>query len=150
MTDEFEPWLGRIGDRGRGGERLFKRKLRQAAARLGRLPGKTRFTGAGLWRGGASARALEMRGQRLPGYRMRRVIVKTHIRERRKAAAPAPSEPISATSSATAWNAAVQAANSMAGRAPCRMRTGSPRAAKRTGINSASSCRRKTLAAWVT
>ena len=79
MTDEFEPWLGRIGDRGRGGERLFKQKFRQAAARLGRLPGKTRFTGAGIGRGGASARAFEMRGQRMPAYRMQRVIVKTHI-----------------------------------------------------------------------
>jgi type IV secretory pathway VirD2 relaxase len=79
MTDKFEPWLGRIGDRARVDERLFRQKARKAEARLGRPPGKTRFTGAALGRGGASARALEMRGQRLPAYRMRRVIVKTHI-----------------------------------------------------------------------
>lgn len=79
MTDDFTPRLGRIRDRGRGGDLRFAQQLKKAAARLGRPPGKTRFTGAGLGRGGASARALETRGQHLPGYRMRRVIVKTHI-----------------------------------------------------------------------
>lgn len=79
MTDDFKPRLGRLGDRGRGGTSRYSKQVRQAAARLGRKAGKARFTGAGLGRGGASARALEMRGQRLPGFRMRRVIVKTHV-----------------------------------------------------------------------
>lgn len=79
MTDKFEPWLGRIGDRGRVDERLYRQKARKAEAFLGRVRAKTRFTGVGLGRGGASARALEIRGQRMPAYRMRRVIVKTHI-----------------------------------------------------------------------
>lgn len=79
MTDEFTPRLGRLRDRGRGGDLRFAQQLKKAAARLGRPPGKTRFSGAGLGRGGASARALEMRGRRLANFRMRRVIVKTHI-----------------------------------------------------------------------
>jgi type IV secretory pathway VirD2 relaxase len=58
MTDKFEPWLGRIGDRGRVDERLFRQKARKAEAFLGRVRAKTRFTGAALGRGGASARAL--------------------------------------------------------------------------------------------
>lgn len=79
MTDDFTPRLGRLGDRGRGGAQRYSKQVRQAAARLGRKAGKARFSGAGLGRGGASARALEMRGQRLPAFRMRRVIVKTHV-----------------------------------------------------------------------
>lgn len=79
MTDDFKPRLGRLGDRGRGGTSRYSKQVRQVAARLGRSAGKARFTGAGLGRGGASARALEMRGQRLPAFRMRRVIVKTHV-----------------------------------------------------------------------
>jgi type IV secretory pathway VirD2 relaxase len=79
MTDEFTPRLGRLGDRGRGGTSRYSKQVRQAVARLGRRAGKARFSGAGLGRGGASARALEMRGQRLPAFRMRRVIVKTHV-----------------------------------------------------------------------
>ncbi|OZB15487.1 MAG: hypothetical protein B7X53_11335 [Hyphomonas sp. 34-62-18] len=79
MTDDFTPRLGRLGDRGRSGEQRFSKQVRRAAARLGRKAGKARFTGAGLGRGGASARALEMRGQRMPPFRIRRVIVKTHV-----------------------------------------------------------------------
>jgi len=79
MTDDFTPRLGRMGDRGRGGTSRYSKQVRQAAARLGRKAGKARFTGAGLGRGGASARALEMRGQRMASFRMRRVIVKTHV-----------------------------------------------------------------------
>lgn len=79
MTDDFTPRLGRLGDRGRGGTSRYSKQVRRAAAKLGRKAGKARFTGAGLGRGGASARALEMRGQRLPAFRMRRVIVKTHV-----------------------------------------------------------------------
>jgi hypothetical protein len=51
MTDEFEPWLGRIGDRGRVDERLYRQKARKAEAFLGRVGAKMRFTGAGLGRG---------------------------------------------------------------------------------------------------
>ncbi|AXE64165.1 hypothetical protein BBF93_07970 [Hyphomonas sp. CACIAM 19H1] len=79
MTDDFKPRLGRLGDRGRSGEQRFSKQVRRAAARLGRKAGKARFSGAGLGRGGASARALEMRGRKLPAFRMRRVIVKTHV-----------------------------------------------------------------------
>lgn len=79
MTDEFTPRLGWLGDRGRGGTSRYSKQVRQAAARLGRKAGKARFSGAGLGRGGASARALEMRGRKLPAFRMRRVIVKTHV-----------------------------------------------------------------------
>lgn len=79
MTDEFTPRLGRIGDRGRKGHRLFKQRMRKAVARLGQRSRKARFKGNGIGRGGASARALEFRGQRLPAFRMRRVIVKTHV-----------------------------------------------------------------------
>ncbi|MBA4228684.1 MAG: conjugal transfer protein TraI [Hyphomonas sp.] len=79
MTDEFTPRLGRLGDRGRGGTSRYSKRVRQAAARLGRKTGKARFSGAGLGRGGASARTLEMRGQRMASFRMRRVIVKTHV-----------------------------------------------------------------------
>ncbi|MBA3070230.1 MAG: DUF3363 domain-containing protein [Hyphomonas sp.] len=79
MTDEFEPRLGRIGDRARRGDQQFAKQLKKAAARLGRKSGKARFSGAGIGRGGASARSIEMRTQRLPRFRMRRVIVKTHV-----------------------------------------------------------------------
>ncbi len=79
MTDEFEPRLGRIGDRARRGDQRFAKQLKKAAARLGRQSGKARFSGAGIGRGGASARSIEMLTQRLPRFRMRRVIVKTHV-----------------------------------------------------------------------
>ncbi len=79
MTDEFEPRLGRIGDRGRKGHLLFKKRARKAEARLGRKSRKARFTGVGIARGGASARSLEFRSQRLPSFRLRRVVVKAHI-----------------------------------------------------------------------
>lgn len=79
MTDDFTPRLGRMGDRGRGGTQRFSKQVKKAAAQLGRKAGKGRFTGARLGRGGASARALEMRGQRMASFRMRRVIVKTHV-----------------------------------------------------------------------
>ena len=79
MTDEFEPRLGRIGDRARRGDQGFAKQLKKASARLGRKTVKVRFSGAGIGRGGASARSIEMRTQRLPRFRMRRVIVKTHV-----------------------------------------------------------------------
>lgn len=79
MTDDLTPRLGRIGDRGRPGGKPFSKRLRQAAARLGRKPAKTVFNGSGIGRGGASARSIEMRGRNLPAHRMRRVIVKVHV-----------------------------------------------------------------------
>lgn len=79
MTDEFTPRLGRIGDRGRRGHLLFKKHARKAEARLGGKTRKVRFTGADIGRGGASARSLEFRSQRLPASRMRRVVVKAHV-----------------------------------------------------------------------
>ncbi|MBA4228756.1 MAG: conjugal transfer protein TraI [Hyphomonas sp.] len=79
MTEDFKPRLGRLGDRGRGGSSRYSKQVRRAAARLGPKAGKARFSGAGLGRGGASARALEMRRPRMPAFRMRRVIVKTHV-----------------------------------------------------------------------
>ncbi len=79
MTDEFTPRLGRIGDRGRKGHLLFKKRARKAEARLGRKSRKARFTDTGIARGGASARSLEFRSQRLPTFRLRRVVVKAHI-----------------------------------------------------------------------
>lgn len=79
MTDEFTPRLGRIGDRARRVDQGFAKQLKKAAARLGRKSGKARFSGAGIGRGGASARSIEMRTQHLPRFRMRRVIVKTHV-----------------------------------------------------------------------
>jgi type IV secretory pathway VirD2 relaxase len=79
MTDEFEPRLGRIGDRGRVGEAWFAKRVRKAAARLGRRSETPGFSGARIGRGGASCRALEMRPPGVPAYRMRRVIVKTYI-----------------------------------------------------------------------
>jgi len=79
MTDEFTPRLGRIGDRGRKGRLLFKTRARKAEARLGRKSANPRFNGAGIGRGGASARSLEIRSQRLPAFRRRRVVVKALI-----------------------------------------------------------------------
>lgn len=79
MSDDFTPRLGRPGDRGRAGAQRFSKQVRRAAARLGPAAGKTRFSGAGLGRGGASARALEMRPRKLPAFRIRRVVVKTYV-----------------------------------------------------------------------
>ncbi|MFN7056873.1 DUF3363 domain-containing protein [Hyphomonas sp.] len=79
MTDEFTPRLGRIGDRGRTSGLLFKKRARKSEARLGRKSQKVQFTGADIGRGGASARSLEVRSQRLPAFRLRRVVVKAHL-----------------------------------------------------------------------
>ncbi|WP_300381086.1 DUF3363 domain-containing protein [Henriciella sp.] len=79
VDDDFTPRLGRIRDRGRGGGKRFSKQLRKATAKLGPARKRRGYTGRRLGRGGAVARQLEFRRQRLAAFRMRRVIVKFHI-----------------------------------------------------------------------
>lgn len=79
MSDEFRPRLGRPGDRGRSAAKRYGARIKRAAKRLAKPKRKTRFTGERIGRGSAAARMAQMRGSPFAKFRMRRVIVKTHI-----------------------------------------------------------------------
>jgi len=81
MSDDvpFTPRLGRPRDLGRAGGRRFSTQLKKAAARLSKSGGRGRFTGAHIGRGSAAGRAASFRRHPFAKFRMRRVIVKTHI-----------------------------------------------------------------------
>lgn len=77
MSEEFPltPRLGRIRDQGRAGSRRARTQILRAAARLRKGPAKPQFTGARIGRG----RAVRFSASTVPGFRMRRVVVKVHI-----------------------------------------------------------------------
>ncbi|MBU2533709.1 MAG: DUF3363 domain-containing protein [Alphaproteobacteria bacterium] len=77
--DDFTPRLGRPGDAGAAGGKRFRQRVAKAAARLAKPAGKPGFTGSRYGRGAVAGRMASVRGQRLPRYRMRRVMVKVHI-----------------------------------------------------------------------
>ena len=79
MNDEFKPRLGRPGDRGRSAAKRYGARIKRAAKRLAKPKRKTRFSGERIGRGSAAARMAQMRGTPFAKFRMRRVIVKTHI-----------------------------------------------------------------------
>jgi len=82
MADEdFELWLGRVGDGGNGGrERFASGVLRSAnlAGRRRRSSGSRRFDGSRIGRGSGVGRLLST-GERFAGRYARRVVVKTSI-----------------------------------------------------------------------
>lgn len=77
--NEFTPRVGRIGDRGRGAFKRYGSRIRKAAAKLSKRKGARAFSGARLARGTAAGRAASFRSHPFAKFRMRRVIVKTHI-----------------------------------------------------------------------
>lgn len=77
--DDFTPRLGRPGDAGAAGGKRFRQRVAKAAARLAKPAGKPGFTGSRYGRGAVAGRMASVRGQRLPRYRMRCVMVKVHI-----------------------------------------------------------------------
>lgn len=81
MSDDvpFTPRLGRPRDLGRAGGKRFSAQLKKAAARLSKSGGRSRFSGAQIGRGSAAGRAASFRRHPFAKFRMRRVIVKTHI-----------------------------------------------------------------------
>lgn len=81
MSDdnEFTPRLGRIGNRGKSAAKRYGARVKKAAACMAKPKSGKRFSGAQIARGTAAGRAASFRRQPLPGFRMRRVIVKTHI-----------------------------------------------------------------------
>jgi len=79
MSDEFKPRLGSPGDRGRSAAKRYGARIKRAAKRLAKPKRKTRFSGERIGRGSAAARMAQMRRSPFAKFRMRRVIVKTHI-----------------------------------------------------------------------
>ncbi|MAW81417.1 MAG: conjugal transfer protein TraI [Parvularcula sp.] len=81
MSDDapFTPRLGKPRDVGRAGGRRFKTQLKRAAARLSQSGSRKAFTGAHIGRGSAAGRAASFRRHPFAKFRMRRVIIKTHI-----------------------------------------------------------------------
>ncbi|MCK5750211.1 MAG: DUF3363 domain-containing protein [Oricola sp.] len=79
MSDEFRPRLGRPGDRGGSAAKRYGARIKRAAKRLAKPKRKTSFSGERLGRGSAAARMAGMRGSPFAKFRMRRVIVKTHL-----------------------------------------------------------------------
>ncbi|WP_428410575.1 DUF3363 domain-containing protein [Hyphococcus sp.] len=79
MSDEFRPRLGRPGDRGGSAAERYGARIKRAAKRIAKPKRKTRFSGERIGRGSAAARMAGMRGSPFAKFRMRRVIVKTHI-----------------------------------------------------------------------
>lgn len=71
----FTPRLGRIGDTGAQGARRLTRKTARTATRLNTSTSKTKFSGARIGKGSA----VRFAHSSIPGFRIRRVIVKTHI-----------------------------------------------------------------------
>lgn len=79
--DDFELWLGRIGDRGRGSGKRFANRIRQAAQLAGGSPARgngRRFDGSRIGRGAGAGRVLSS-GPRVRGRTARRVVVKASI-----------------------------------------------------------------------
>lgn len=79
MTDEFRPRLGRPGDRGGSAAKRYGARIKRAAKRLSKPKRKRRFSGERIGRGSAAARMAGMRRFPFAKFRIRRVIVKTHI-----------------------------------------------------------------------
>lgn len=79
MNDEFKPRLGRPGDRGGAAAKRYGARVKRAARRLAKPKSKRKFSGERIGRGGAAARMAQMRRSPFAKFRMRRVIVKTHI-----------------------------------------------------------------------
>ena len=81
MSDDvpFTPRLGKPRDIGRSGGRRFKKQLKRAAARLSASGARKAFSGAHIGRGSAAGRAASFRRHPFAKFRMRRVIIKTHI-----------------------------------------------------------------------
>ncbi len=77
--NDFTPRLGRIGDRGRSAVKRYGSRVRKAAVKLAKPQGRKGFTGTRLARGTAAGRAASFRSHPFAKFRMRRVIVKTHI-----------------------------------------------------------------------
>ncbi len=77
--NEFTPKVGRIGDKGRGAYKRYGSRVRKAAAKLAKPTTRKAFSGARLARGTAAGRAASFRSHPFAKFRMRRVIVKTHI-----------------------------------------------------------------------
>ena len=75
----FKPRLGKPRDAGAAGGRRFKSQLKRAAARLSKSGVGKGFTGAHIGRGSAAGRAASFRRHPFAKFRMRRVIIKTHI-----------------------------------------------------------------------
>jgi type IV secretory pathway VirD2 relaxase len=79
--DDFELWLGRIGDRGRGSGKRFANRIRQAAQLAGGTRargGARKFDGSRIGRGAGAGRVLSS-GPRSRGATARRVVVKASI-----------------------------------------------------------------------
>ncbi|MDD4616380.1 MAG: relaxase/mobilization nuclease RlxS [Alphaproteobacteria bacterium] len=76
--DEFEPWLGKIGNRGFRTGRRFAHQVIAAINRAGGRIRRTGFTGKRLGRGGTVG-ALLLSRDRFAAFRQRRVIVKGRI-----------------------------------------------------------------------
>jgi len=74
-SDEFTPRLGRIRDRGGA----YGKRLRKALGRSAKRSAKRSFSGAQIGRGSAAGRAAAFRAHPFAKFRMRRVVVKTHI-----------------------------------------------------------------------
>lgn len=81
MAEDYplHPRLGRPGDRGRSAISRYGARVRKAAARTARRASHSRFTGKRLGRGAAAARMAAFRAHPFAKFRMRRVVVKTHI-----------------------------------------------------------------------
>lgn len=81
QEDDFELWLGRIGDRGRGSGKRFANRIRQAVQLAGGPKvrcGARSFDGSRIGRGAGAGRVLSF-GPRYRGPTARRVVVKASI-----------------------------------------------------------------------
>ena len=79
--DDFELWLGRIGDRGKSARERFASGVLRSANLAGgrrRSSGRSRFDGSRIGRGAGVGRLLSS-GDRFTGRYARRVVVKTSI-----------------------------------------------------------------------
>lgn len=74
-SDDFTPRLGRPRDRGGA----YGTKLRKAVGKQAKRGVKRAFSGAQIGRGSAAGRAASFRRHPFAVFRMRRVVVKTHI-----------------------------------------------------------------------
>ena len=74
-SDDFKPRLGRPRDRGGA----YGNKLRKAVGKQAKRGVKRAFSGAQIGRGSAAGRAAAFRRHPFAKFRMRRVVVKTHI-----------------------------------------------------------------------
>ena len=74
-SDDFTPKLGRPRDRGNA----YGKRLRKAVGRSAKRAVKRPFSGAQIGRGSAAGRAAAFRSHPFAKFRMRRVVVKSHI-----------------------------------------------------------------------